>query len=515
MRPLSQVGHVLAKDVRQLWWSLLAYAALVALATTHIVTWPAMRRDVFDMLMVFVVMAGMVVVAQFVQADSPVRVDALWASRPLAPWAILLEKFLAAALIVLALALIGQFIGLRTLDVPARMIPGLLAESARQYGLWLLVAMVIAGLTADLRSFVVALVALPIILLVVAETFFSNFDTGPAGNWMPIVLSAIAVFGGVGLLARVYRTRTSRRVIWVGAFVIAGCAFASILASWTGKAAVFEPASSLPHPSVTVAIAGLDQIASVRAIRLVMDVADAPESTRFSLGSAELLVHLRDGKEIHLPAVPAGANSIGVHSTPAALGQDVTWIVPPGAPTQRFQYYPVPLDDAQRAAIAAGIASAELRGQMWVTTSQVKGTFPLVTGARVAHNATRIAIEQWSHSGGDVALQLRMASIPRDQPPVNVVMSIGAMSGQEFALLNERRHEAIALAQRGSSGGGAPMVLPGANVEDRELSLALATPYPTATRPALDDDWFRSARLVQIDWVPRGSYRFSTSVAVP
>jgi hypothetical protein len=474
-----------------------------------------MRRDIFDILTVFVVMAGMLVVAQFVQADSPVRVDALWASRPLAPWAVFLEKFVAAALIILALALIGQFIGLRTFDVPARMIPGLLAESARQYGLWLLIAMVIAGLTPDLPSFVVALVALPIILLVVVETFFSSFDAGPAGSWTSIVLGVIAVLGGVALLAHVYRTRTSRRAIRIGAFAIAGCAFGSIVASWSGRPLAVEPAASLPHPSVSVAIAGLDQIASLRAIRLVVEVADAPESTRFSLGSPELLVHLRDGKELHVPALPAGANSIGVHSTPPGLGQDVTWIVPPGAPTQRFQYYPVPLDDAQRAAIAVGIASAELRGQMWVTTSRVKGMFPLEVGARVAHNATRIAIEHWSHSDGDVALQLRIASIPREQPPVSVVMSIGAMSGQEFALLNERRHEAIALAQRGSSGGGTPMVLPGANVEDRELLLALATPYPAGTRAALGGDWFRGARLVQVDWVPRGSYPFRTNVAIP
>ncbi|HSQ29203.1 MAG TPA: hypothetical protein VLN49_05095 [Gemmatimonadaceae bacterium] len=513
MRTLSQVRHVLAKDVRQQLWSLLAYAALVALATMHILAWPGMRRDIFEMLTVFVVMGGMVVVAQFVQADSPVRVDALWASRPLAPWAVLLEKFVAAALIVLALALIGQFIGLRTLDVPAGMMPGLLVESARQYGLWLLVAMVIAGLTVDLRSFVVALVALPIILLVVAETFFSNFDTGSAGSWVPIVLGAIAVCGSVALLARVYRTRTAPRAIWVGAFVIAGCAFASILGSRTGEAAVFEPAALLPHPSVTAAIAGLDQIASVRYMRLILDAADAPESTRFSVVSAELLVHLRDGREIHIPALPAGASSIGVHWSRPALGQGVTWIARTGAPTQRSEYA-VPVDDAQRAAIGAGIASAELRGQMWVATSQVKGTFPLEIGARVAHNATRIDIEHWSHSGGDVALQLRMASIPRDQPPANVAVLIGAMSSQEFALLNERRHEAIALDQRGTSGGGTPMVLPGTNVEDRELSLGLAT-YPTETRPALDDDWFRSARLVQIDWVPRGSYRFRTNVSVP
>jgi len=511
MRPLSQVGHVLAKDVRQLWWPLLAYAGLVALATVHVLTWPALRRDIFDLLMVFVVMAGMVVVAQFVQADSPVRVDALWASRPLAPWAVLLEKLVAAVLIVLALALIGQFIGIRALDVPARAVPGLLAESALQYALWLLIAMVIAGLTVDLRSFVVALIALPIILLIVTETFFSSFDTGAPDRWMPIVLAAVAVLGGVALLARVYRTRTGRRGIWLGAYVISGCAFASILGSWRGKTAALEPAASLPHPSVNVALAGLDQIASLRAIRLTVEVAHAPESARFSLASPELLVHLRDGKELH---IPVGPNSIGVHSSPPALAQDVSWIVPPGAPTQSFQY-PIPLDDAQRAAIAAGIASAELRGQMWVTASRVTGTFPLAIGTRAAHNGTRIAIESWSHSGGDAALQLRIASIPRDQVPVNVAMSTGAMSGREFVLLNERRHEAIALDQRGSSAGSNPMVLPGTGVEDQELSLALATPYPAATRPTLDDDWFRAARLVQIDWVPRGSYPFRSSVSVP
>src|SRR5512147_711408 len=103
MKPMAQVRHVLAKDLRQLWWPVFAYAALIGLATVHSLTWPAMTKDIFDRLTVFVVMIGMVVVAQFVQADSPRRVDASWASRPLAPWAVMVEKLVAAALIVLAL----------------------------------------------------------------------------------------------------------------------------------------------------------------------------------------------------------------------------------------------------------------------------------------------------------------------------------------------------------------------------------------------------------------------------
>ncbi|HET7372313.1 MAG TPA: hypothetical protein VFJ20_02980, partial [Gemmatimonadaceae bacterium] len=201
------------------------------------------------------------------------------------------------------------------------------------------------------------------------------------------------------------------------------------------------------------------------------------------------------------------------YSAPPVIGQGVTWILLPGGPPARPQYS-IPLDNAQRAAIAGGIATAELTGQMWVVEPRVAGVFPLEIGSRVAHNGTRIAIEQLSHSSGDVALQLRIASIPRDQFAMNVAMSIGAFAGREFALLNESRHEAISLAQRGSSGGGSPMVLPGTNVEDSELSLE-ASPYPGAVERSVDNDWFRSARLVQIDWVPRGSYPFQTSVQLP
>lgn len=513
MNPMAQVRHVLAKDLRQLWWPVLAYIALIGLATAHSLTWPAMRKDIFDMLTIFVVMAGMVVVAQFVQADSPRRVDALWASRPLAPWAVMVEKLVAAALIVLALAVVGQFIGLRALDVSADMMPGLLAESARQYALWLLIAIVLAALTEDLRSFVVALIALPVAFLIVLETFFSGFDTGPSGNWTAIGLGAAAALGGVSLVAFIYRTRSGRRPLWLAAFVVTGCAFGSIVASWRGKAAVFESPTSLPRAGIVARLTDLDQITSRRSLTLVTDVVPPPGSVRLALASgSELVVHLRNGSVL---SIPFGRTSLGIYSAPPVIGQGVTWIARPGGPPARSRYS-IPLDNAQRAAIAGGgIATAELSGQMWVIEPRVAGVFPLEIGSRAAHNGRRIAIEHLSHSSGDVELQLRIASIPGDQLPVNVAISIGALAGREFALLNESRHEAISLAQRGSSGGGSAMVLPGTNVEDAELALEASQPDPGKAQPSVDNDWFRSARLVQIDWVPRGSYPFRASVQLP
>lgn len=511
MKPMAQVRHVLTKDLRQLWWPVCAYVALIGLAAAHSIAWPKMTNDVFGILMIFVVMSGMVVVAQFVQADSPRRTDALWASRPLAPWAVLIEKLIAAALIVLALAVLGQFIGLRTLDVPVAMMPGLLAESARQYALWLLIAIVLAALTEDLRGFVVALVALPIVLLIVAETFFSGFDTGPTKAWTPIALGAVAATGGVALLAFIYSTRSRRRSLWLAAFVISGCAFASILAPWRGKPAALEPPASLPKVGVSARLVDLDQISMRRDLSIVVDAAPPPGPVRMWLVAPVLFVRLRNGQQL---SIPIAQSAFDLSSPPPLIGQGVTWIVPTNRTTLR-QQYSIPLDDAQRGAVAGGIASAELVGDIWVTTPRVRGTFPLAVGARAAHGGTRIAVEHWSHSAGVVALQVRMASLSPDQLPPNVFMFNEALTRREFALLNDDHHEAIALTQRRSSGGGSPMVLPGTNVEDAQLALEVAQPNPGAPRPIVDDDWFRSARLVQIDWVPRGSYPFRTSVQLP
>jgi hypothetical protein len=511
MKQMAQVKHVLAKDLRQLWWPLAAYVGVVAFATVNAFAWPVMTDGIFSMLMVVVVVAGMFVVAMCVQADSPIRVDAFWATRPLAAWAVLLEKLLAVGVIVLALAVAGQFIALRTLDVPMSLMPGLLAESARQYALWLLIALVVAALTEDLRSFIVALVAMPIILLIIGTVAFSDANRVPFGNWPSSVLGFVALVGGVSLLAILYRTRASRKGFWLAALIVVGCAFASAVDTPEKHVPVVDSSATLPRPNVSARITNLDQIATARELNLVVNLEPSSTSLRWSLVSPAIVAHLRSGADLR---IPLGQQSVELSAAPPSLGRGVTWIVRPNGPSLRSDLT-IRLDDTSRAAIAGGLASVELVGRISVLEPRLAALYPLEPGRRFAHDGTRIAIKRWSHSSDNVSLTMQLASIRQESWPASNFAYFGALPSREFALLNEDRHEAIAFRQRTSSGGGASMVLPGTNVADFQAQYEVTSRNGGASIVTVGDDWFGSAKLAQIDWVRRGGYQFQTRVEIP
>jgi hypothetical protein len=87
-------------------------------------------------------------------------------TRPIRPFAVLTAKMFLVLVVVLGIGVVGQAIALAANGVYGGSLLGRLPASAGTYGQWLLTAMVIAALTRDLKSFVVALVCVPIALAV-------------------------------------------------------------------------------------------------------------------------------------------------------------------------------------------------------------------------------------------------------------------------------------------------------------------------------------------------------------
>jgi hypothetical protein len=158
----AQVRHVMAKDVRQARWFLIAYGSVVLLATAHALQWPGASNGILDTSMFMVVVTGMFLVASFIQADSPFRSDAFWASRPFHPMAMLVAKLSLATLVVMVPALTGQLAALADNAVPMTSLLTLAGRSVWMYALWLLVAMLLAAMTRDVRGFTTALVAVSV-----------------------------------------------------------------------------------------------------------------------------------------------------------------------------------------------------------------------------------------------------------------------------------------------------------------------------------------------------------------
>ena len=157
---LTQVWHVAKKDVRQFRWLL----ALQVLATVMAV--PAVVgsgshiggpgfSSTFPSLDWYMVLAGLAVLisAVVVQADSPSRSDAFWASRPLNPLAVLMAKGATLGVFLLAIPLVAEaMLLLRHAVSPSEMVP-MLAESLISQAGIVVAAATVAALTANLSAF--------------------------------------------------------------------------------------------------------------------------------------------------------------------------------------------------------------------------------------------------------------------------------------------------------------------------------------------------------------------------
>ena len=68
------------------------------------------------------------------------------------------DKVAMTAIIVLGVAVTAQAMVMRAFDVPMGVGLPLLIASARYYASWLLIAMIVAAATPNLRTFIVALI---------------------------------------------------------------------------------------------------------------------------------------------------------------------------------------------------------------------------------------------------------------------------------------------------------------------------------------------------------------------
>jgi len=150
---LGQMWHVARKDVREQVWPLRAYIIVTALAALTVFAQPWMGLSNAFAIVVF--LFGMILVASVVQSDPPTSSESFWGSRPFRPAAMLGAKVLLVTIIVLVPA-IAQGVALSAFDVNSREAVLAIVQSSRTYVVWLLAAMAIAGLTRDVRIFLVA-----------------------------------------------------------------------------------------------------------------------------------------------------------------------------------------------------------------------------------------------------------------------------------------------------------------------------------------------------------------------
>ena len=521
MSTLHQALRIARKDLVEARWLGLVYVALVAMATVHVARAASLGpMDDPQMPMVFVVMAGMLFVATVVQADAPARADAFWAARPFQPSAVLAAKLLVM-LVVTGVGLLGQAIVITAYGLHGTALATRLPPSAGTYALWLLVAMLIASLARDLKTFVTMTVCIVIApgwatIVLLSPTTLDTQGAATIGvtvNASPAsvaLLRAAAWLGTIGcilLLLWIYRTTDLRRWARTASIAAAACGLLAAMnppwiasawtSSWNKSSFGVSPTPGIARAAVSTAfvLSATDPANDSLVIRATPPSPDA----RLTVLSTDVAITLKDGSTIHV----AGPSS-GDLVRPELPG--VRWVSGSADSAHGLTTSLSPIPRA-RDAMARGITRVSISPWIAASVPHVIGSMQLANGSLFVHDGLTARIESWSYGSGDGIVDLRISSMPRGN-------YTDPSDDLEYALINDVRHEALPLFRRRAVGGGSnSLVLPGDSARTNVFELSTRADTSGALE-ARDPTWFRSARLVLIDKGELGTYTVHTNAVL-
>jgi hypothetical protein len=520
MNWIAQVRHVAVKDVRQGWWLLLVYVAMVSVAAASVVTRRALgpystgpssetlgMPDIFVVwLPAFIIILGLLSTASLLHADSPTRANAFWASRPLSPSAVLAAKLVVVATAVVALPLVGGLTALESLDTSPAAATSVLARAALSYGEWTLAVMVIGALTDDIRGFVSAFVGVLAAMIVLLGVL--DITTVEWGAFGPAVLLLISVGGGVALMAFLYRTRHRGLRTWIAGVAAMVCL---VTASFMTPS-LHDRAMLLSSAGPPVEVEPLNPSAWREAQRFAMRfrVAQGPDSERLDFHPIAITLRLHDGKDVH---VNGSHSDVLVRRVVPPVGHPVRWINDPTNPEWPTVFTAQPNFDFERPSIARDIRSVAVNGTVTVSRPRVVATLPLRKGATVTRDGRRVAIYGFRHdsSVANVWVQLSFVARPAAVPEPNRQLS--EKDGLQFAIVNEAHAEAM-LIDGGVEGGSGSIVLPWINVSTMFMGLSTRTSQGSTGVPR-DDAWYAGAQLVIVEWNVVGRYPARGEATLP
>lgn len=479
----GQVIHVMRKDVRQLRSFLLLYVAAVAAAMVHILRsregWSIFAETV--VLLVFVL--GMLVVAALIQADSPTRKDAFWAMRPMSPSAVFAAKIATTAIVVIGLGLAAQAIVLLVLAVPMRIGVPLLANSLRIYSLWLVVAMMIATPTRDLRTFIIVLTALLFALMVGLLAWITatvDFQTAAAR----VLFATVGLVGGLAFVLHFYRVRDAKRETLV-------LGLAPVLAIW------LHLVSMTPSDTPT----GVSSITPAVTIGFALQVRPGPTSTmldtRFTLTGAkpgEAYV-LQDASFLVYAAGAVTRIPIPQRLTLASNG--VT-----GLTSGTNVHLPAVMD------------SVELTGRWSHEVEDVVHILPMRLDASTTQDGRRLSLSSMSSLGADFQFAVRTRFVEDGFNP-----GTGTGTGDRFAaivlLVNEEHHESLPVNIVNSVSTSKVVILPGIMLREITDHYKVGLVRSPNRGHELDAAWLRGAHLEISRLIPKGAFPARSTYVVP
>jgi hypothetical protein len=515
MTRLREISHVVIKDIQEARRLVLLYLAVVVVATAHGAGLGVFRSGTFGASMVFVVIVGSLLAASVVQADSPTRSDAFWATHPFRRSSMLGAK-LAFALLVVLVAVAGQTIGIYSYDLRPFASSSFVTGPALFFSVALLGVMLLASVTRDLRSFIIVAIVIPVVVLFTLATFERHPTTAtlaPESPGLGDLLTHLwgpGVAAGVALLVWLYLKRDDRRrTRTVSACIVA----LTLMSMCSGSRAPDSPEAMIAGPApLTVALEPADPRAPSQhgQLPIVIHVSGLGEGRSARLDVPLIELRLHDGSVLHAPVENSIIDAGGVWPSrfvpPRIAG--IRWLVT--SPSEEVRNTVVPrLTGAQRRAVAEGIAGVAVEGRVSIWESLPSGTLPIVVGAETTANGRRTRIAAWTPDDELSVVVVDESSI--DPSPASAWPFTSMFGREGFALVNESRGEAVPLGRTQSSGGLDGLVLPGAPLRSEQVHFGLRA-GPTADTMLPDADWLRGARLMPVRSHLLGVYRIRTEV---
>lgn len=485
---LAQVRHLMLKDVRQWWWTLAAYASIAALGLVYTIGGP-IGTNFFVTAMVFLTILGVLLCAMLVQADSPTRSNAFWASRPLYPSAVMTTKLALTALAVIGIPVVAEIAALGSLGTARGDLAMIVGHSVGVYALWLVAAIVVAALTQDLRSFVTAGVVVAVAFLLIVDALPDQLTPPLDRLWLHRSLGVVGVVGALALVARVYRRRVTGKGSWLWGFVAIACTMLFLTGSPPATHTVV-PAAALPvHVSVDTAV-----LRNLGEARLTMSVDSGDPRVRLRFVADTLYIRLRDGSRIYLNA---RLGTVRLQDPPLPVPNLTRWLSDATALTQglpRSSTATVQLDDDDRSRLALGGQAIEIAGHVDVTEPRLIGAIPLAAGAAWTGDGTRV----------------RLAKVATDAAAATVTLSSMSVASRSadwnYAVWNDARHEAMVFGSTSWGGSTGWLLVPGASITTASSQMQASVRRGGTTDGMLPSSWFAGARLAIFEWIPRGTF---------
>jgi len=498
---MGEVAHVAWKDVRQQRWLVLAYVALVVIATLRAVLLAQARpvSGALNLFMPLVVILGCFLAAIVMQTDSPARADAFWVTRPFHGSAVLVAKIVVVAAIVVGIALVGEAIGLSAFDISLARIAWMLFACFATFGLWLLLSMLLGAATRDLRSSIVGFIAVVISTVTLAGLLANRFSPLFFRPWVRSLFYVVAIGGALTTLVGLYVRRGRSLHAWAAASLMMGCALAT--ASVPPSRPRHQATSRTAGP-IKVAIDAPNTIIQSGRLALRFSAPAAPDSLATHFTVSGVTVYLRDGTAVPLQY---GVPVVQLRGADIPIASGTQWLVRGGFLAVPKDGFDLELSGREMSLLSRGFNEVEVRGVVSLDRPRVMATLPLVAGAQVRAAGRETHIVSINGTARGMLLDVTTVALQSDEANTRLAAFMTA-PGVSFALLNEQRRQAISLQSISSGGGSDWLVLPGTSLDQRTLRLQTLLNRVPRDSLNVQSDWYRGARLLVAEWDTENEY---------